>query len=135
LKLAAKENMLPNSWYLILFTVNQITYSLEVRRWHLLPLRLLYRIQQMFWGRWKTFAVVHKTRYLLEKFCNASGWDHQYLLYTANDSMGNFCDWLKSLKSFSLKIIVYNILGGQCIMLPIALQYHSATNKWRSADF
>ena len=38
-------------------------------------------------SRGKTFAVVHKTHYLLENFRGASGPCH-YVLYTANDSRG-----------------------------------------------
>ena len=50
-------------------------------------------------SRGKTFAVVHRTHYSLENFRGASGPCH-YVLYTANDSRGNFCDWLKNHESF-----------------------------------
>ena len=55
-------------------------------------------------SRDKTFVVVHKTRYSLEKFHGASG-PCYYVLYTANDSIQgeNFHDWLKNRKSFPLE--------------------------------
>ena len=46
-------------------------------------------------SRGKTFAVVYKTHYSLENFCGASG-PYHYVMYTANDSRENFCDWLKN---------------------------------------
>ena len=57
----------------------------------------------------KTFAVVHKTHYLLENFRGASGPCH-YVLYTANDSRGKLSRLAKKPRKFSpSKVLPYTV--------------------------
>ena len=66
----------------------------------------------------KTFAVVNKMHYSLEKFCGVSGHGH-HVLYTASVQGESFRDWLKTAKTakvFPLEsFAVYGILS-QCFV-------------------